>query len=226
MITEKNLLNVKSFFDEKSVKNNGFFNHDGSHNKSVDGTGETSSVNPNNNSILFSYVKQKINKEDPLVLDFGTGVGYMVQNSEKVYGFEGSKNLISKMICDTSRVCITDFTVPIEDSRLKNAFDITTSFEVIEHIPRNFQNNFWKNVSFVSKYHLCSIHIMNQESDTHITITSKERWKEYFNKTGIIAEDLHEEFPYKVWQCSAFFLLKMENFSPISDEQTAEILKH
>jgi hypothetical protein len=151
----------------------------------------------------------------------------MIEKSENVYGFEGSKNLIEKMICDTSRVCITDFTKEISDEDLKNAFDISTSFEVIEHIPRNLQNNFWKNVSFVSKYHLCSIHIMNEEHDKHKTITSKNRWLEYFTKTGIIIEDLQNEFPIRnIWNCSVFFLLDVENFKPLSNEETEIILKH
>lgn len=218
-----NLSNILSFFSEFNCENKSFYIHDGSTNSSVDGTGINPSVNQANSSILYQYIKEKSFVLNPIVLDFGCGIGYLEKN-DLVFGLEGSSNLIGHVVCDKKKVCITDFSKSNLDERLNKAFDISCSFEVVEHIPRKNQIQFWKNVAFCSDYHICGIHIKNQEDDKHCTIVSKEKWKSFFDKIGVAVIDLQSEFPWKKWKCSAFFLLDFRNSFFTSEDQALKSL--
>jgi hypothetical protein len=105
-------------------------------------------------------------------------------------------------------ILITDLCKEISDPRLKKAFDLTTSFEVIEHVDRRDQMTFWKNMTFLSDYHLCGIHIANEEHDHHCTINSPEVWDSIFTQLGFEWKRLND-FPTPEWDCSVFYLIKL-----------------
>ena len=69
---------------------------------------------------------------------------------------------------------------------MKKQFDITTSFEVLEHVHRKHQDVFWENLQYISKGHLCSIHVANQEDHQHCCIRPLEEWIDYLKSKGKI----------------------------------------
>lgn len=226
--------NIKSFFNEYCLASGKFFQTDGNVNRSIDGSGWTPSVDEKVATTLRPYLHSFF--EDAKVvrhLDCGTGLGYLPKtlhgNGFESYGVEGAIYLATPsdtyvspqglhdalgphqgMVADKTRILITDLCKPISDPRLKKAFDLTTSFEVIEHVHRDDQLNFWKNLTYLSNYHICAIHVSNEEHDHHCTINEPKEWERIFDDLGIKWKRL-DDFPIKNWDCSAFYHLTLPN---------------
>jgi hypothetical protein len=223
---------AKEFFQQHSLATNTFYQTDGSTNQSVDASGWMPSVDATIAKQIAPYIQQLFPREHPIVhLDCGTGLGYLPKTLNELgfnsYGIEGASYLVNNsdtyidpdgyhdalgphpgILEKHDRILITDLCKPITDIRLNKTFHISTSFEVIEHINRKDQFQFWKNIAFLSDYHLCAIHIANDEHDHHCTINSPHTWQRIFNDLGIEWRIL-SDFPIKNWDCSVFFLLKM-----------------
>lgn len=202
---------------------------EGKRNESVDGTGILPSVNTTNSTLIKDYIKKYIfpnTTEVIKILDVGAGVGHFQKGAEDdpavlVFSFEGCGDLINHAICDKSRYVIADLSVPFTDERLYKAFDISTSFEVLEHVHRSHQDTFWKNLKFLSKQHLCGIHVANGEDAQHCTIQNLDKWLNYLEDKGkvtvlgkypISREPSAEEFRHKtntlMWDCSIILLVE------------------
>lgn len=206
----------------------------GENNESVDGSGILSSVDKKIASNIAKYIYKKFYifdlKFKPTLLDIGCGQGYLVkafnQNNMIGYGFEGSKKLLNNFVSEN--IYIYDLTKKINNENLYKAFNITTSFEVAEHVPPELQKNFWDNISYLSDYHICSIHKCPPSSNIHPTIWSDEEWQNFFKKNNIeVIEKISQEIfnkecvgypknkkyiPIKNirgnWPCSWFYILK------------------
>ena len=100
---------------------------------------------------------------------------------------------------------------------MDKAFHITTSFEVIEHIPRSLQPAFWQNVIYLSDYHLCSIHTAGGQSKIHQTLMGQKTWTDYFEKNNIeyfnVGNEIKRDCNLRHWQSSIFFILKLPQLS-------------
>lgn len=225
---------IKSFFAEYSLAAGKFFQTDGNVNRSIDGSGWTPSVDETVANKLLPYLHGFFESTKIVThLDCGTGLGYLPKilhgNGFESYGVEGAVYLANPsdtyiapqglhdalgphrgMIVDKNRVLITDLCKTISDPRLKKAFDLTTSFEVIEHVHRDDQLIFWKNLAYLSNYHICAIHVSNEEHDHHCTINEPKEWERIFDDLGIKWKRL-DNFPIKTWTCSAFYYLDMPN---------------
>jgi hypothetical protein len=199
---------------------------------STDGTGIVSSVDKIEGKLIADYIYRKFNVDKydfkPVLLDVGAGQGYLTQAiNEKMIGFgvEGSKNLLGHFVSDNVYIC--DLTKKI-DPILSKAFNITTSFEVIEHVAPDEQAEFWKNLRYLSDYHVCSIHNCPPVTDGHRAIWTNEQWLSFFEKNQIeVIEVISQEIfnkecvgypknkkyiPIKNirghWPCSLFYILK------------------
>ena len=180
---------ARSFFDENNCRVR--FVTSGQRNLSVDGTGILPSVDVSNSSKIKDYIKEHVLPgQSPItILDVGAGVGHFQKGCEgdpavDAYSFEGCGDLAKHIVCDPSRFAIVDLSVPFTDERLYKAFDVSTSFEVLEHVHRTHQDTFWNNLKFLSRRHLCGIHVANQEHDEHCTIQNLETWCNYLKDTG------------------------------------------
>lgn len=222
-----------SFFNEFSAAGGGFYNTDGRHNLSVDGSGVLPSVNVKEAQGIKRYLLKKFElppSRKMRVLDVGAGAGYLQAALEKdetfeAYSFEGSSALLPHAICDKSKYVICDLSKKIDDIRLFKAFNLTTSFEVFEHIYRSDLKCFIENLAFLGDYHLCSIHVANEESYTHCTIIPLEQWIEFFSDLNIKSEvlgyypcsldtnleEMRSECSLFHWNCSIFLLLSFKN---------------
>lgn len=196
---------------------------DGSNNESVDGSGWNPSINPENVAHIFNNVKLLmpfVNWPEANVIDVGCGIGYLTKylnQEEKILcvGAEGSLDLVEKFV-DPDHTVLWDFTKPLEELGINIAepiFDVSISFEVVEHIHPDHQEQFWNNLKRLSKYHFCSIHTENGVNEYHKNMMSEYEWIEYFNFMGIkIIKVVPREWWIKnvvAWECSSFFILEL-----------------
>lgn len=167
------------------------YKDEGSNSLSVDGSGEVPSVNDKNSPHIAKYI---LDKGYERVLDIGAGLGYLQWGAEQVgldcYSLEGSARLSPHVVCDKSKYCIYDITKGV-DTRLCTGFDLTTSFEVIEHIHRDERDAFWDNLEKIACSHIGSIHVTGGEHALHKTVELPAKWMDYFNKRGYLYRILH-----------------------------------
>jgi 2-polyprenyl-3-methyl-5-hydroxy-6-metoxy-1,4-benzoquinol methylase len=199
---------------------------DGLNNESVDGSGWNPSVTLENAPLIFNFIKDKvpINLNDASVLDVGCGQGYFIKylnDTEGIFamGIEGSADL-QKYFCHDN-IVIWDLCKPFNEIDYplsvlnhldKKLFDVSFSFEVIEHVAPNQQREFWHNLRTLSKYHVCSIHVENGVNEYHKTMISESGWIDFFNYAGIkiVHHIPRDEWIKEVcpWECSCFFVLE------------------
>lgn len=177
---------------------------------SCDGSGKLPSVDDNAVGILLDYIISKTDIAE--FIDFGTGKGILPRHAHEtgkanILGIEGNKELYEESVCPLNRM-INDDVCHIK-SILKK-YELSTSFEMIEHIPRELQLKCWNNITKYSKKHLCSIHTALPEHDGHPTILSREGWESFFRDNNIKFEYL-DDFPLSdIWDCSGFWLLHFD----------------
>lgn len=135
----------------------------------TDGTGILPSVNCSNAKsileLIYNCVRDNIPHRPIRLLDIGTGLGWFLkanQDDERfvLHGCEGNKSLCDKALCSIIYHNIIE--KPIELN-----LDITTSFEVAEHVKEQDQDKFWSNIKSMSPYHFCSIHCRGPQTDEH-----------------------------------------------------------
>lgn len=230
VLQEKNLEKIYEYFSRYPDK----MITKGENNSSVDGSGVLSSVDENVGRNLSQYIYKKFDVANYnfkiTILDIGSGQGWLTKSVNKLgmvgYGFEGSEDLLPHFVSD--KVYIYDMTEEIKEKELNKAFNITTSMEVVEHVPPEMQVIFWKNMSYLSDYHVCSIHCCPPVSSQHVTIWNNEEWLRFFKKNNIeVVEVISQEIwnkecagypkekryiPIKNirgnWPCSLFYILK------------------
>lgn len=183
---------IESFFSQNSVAAGNYSAP--AHTKSIDGTGKDVSVGKNVGDQLVKYIIKKFNPST--VLDIGTGKGHMVNSLRDHdicgFGIEGSSSLVPMCVCDKNNYAILDITKSINDERLHKAFDLTTSFEMFEHIHRSHEDQLLKNLAFLSDWHFCSIHMDGWPGVAveHCNIKHECCWMELFRKHNIKCEVL------------------------------------
>lgn len=223
---------AKRFFEENSFASTAKgLNTNGKRNRSVDGSGWHPSVTPEVAKKIVAYAKTFF--DGPFLhLDIGTGLGYLPIEFRKSgiesYAVEGAADLLTPKTdydpvtgihepmgphpgtqLDRNYLLLADFSKKlVGNEKLKKLFDLSTSFEVIEHVHRKDQRQFWENLCETSKNHLCAIHVKNEEHELHCTIASPEVWEKNFDALGIRWKRL-EDFPLRTeWDCSVFYFLE------------------
>lgn len=172
-----------------------------------DGTGINPSVTIPIAERIIDWIKDKYTPER--LIDIGTGLGHLVTvaHSKGIYslGVEGSQQLVNQS--GNTRVQCHDIRKPV----LIGPWDITTSFEFIEHVPREDLEKVFFSLSCLSPIHICTIHINPPEHMEHQTIQSREEWLTWFTERKIKATVLLD-FPITEWTCSVPFELNLTQY--------------
>lgn len=183
---------VSGFFAENAISHKKYTS--GDHNLSVDGTGKDASVTSSIGAAIASYILKKFKADTLRVMDLGTGKGHLPNEMARAgidaYGLEGAGGLAGATVYDHNKIVCCDLSVPIIDERLNKAFDLTTSFELIEHIHRSHEDQFIKNLVYLSDWHLCSINVDEWPGITnnHCNIKHPCCWGELFRRHNIGCE--------------------------------------
>jgi len=224
---EPKTTDLHSFFFEYGGK---LYGTDGSQNLSVDASGILPSVNESASVGIRKYIKTLFtvkHLKKLKVIDLGAGVGFLQKALDEddffeAYSFEGAEELLKNIVCNNKKVAVCDLSIPITDTRLHKAFNLSTSFEFLEHIHRDHQKPVWDNIEYISDFHLCSIHVANKEHRLHCTIMKPEEWENFFVKRNIWYQKLGE-YPINPdvskeifrestglygWDCSVMYLLR------------------
>lgn len=165
---------------------------DGAHGLSVDGTGKDVSVSTNVAQAMAKYIVEKFETNEKMrVLDVGTGRGHMVKalldRNVEAFGIEGSSNVAPDSSVPKDRIACIDLSKPIGDRIPHKSFNLTTSFEVMEHVHRKQEDIFLANLAHMADFHLCSIHMDGWPGVTpeHCNIKHECCWLELFRKYDI-----------------------------------------
>jgi len=82
-------------------------------------------------------------------------------------------------------------------------FDISTAFEITEHIHEKDIKRFYDNVSYMSKEHICSVHVGGKDSTTgahtnHHNVKPLSWWVEFLGSYGTVTQvgELRPVRPY------------------------------
>lgn len=85
------------------------------------------------------------------------------------------------------RYSVFNFTsCSINDFDMEKHFDFTTSFEITEHISPELIDLFYQNIAYMSKDHLCSIHVGGLQETNHYLIRDVDWWLKFFSKYGTV----------------------------------------
>ncbi len=179
--------------------------------------GKFSMSYPNNAIHVVDYLKENYKNKNHI--DIGASRGYLskrlLEENINSYGIDGSDYGIKNNFLDIpmDRYAVCDMTkYDFRNTNLEKYFDISTAFEITEHIHEEDIEIFYNNVSFISKEHLCSIHVSGPDSKSgvrtsHHNIKNKNWWINFFKKYGKI-----EEMPMlktKIgWEESEFLKIK------------------
>jgi hypothetical protein len=128
--------------------------------------------------------------------DIGASIGMLssilAERDIISYGIDGSdygirKNKI-KIPLDRYAVCdMTKIDISILDTY--KMFDITTAFEITEHIPEEHIGQFYKNCQYMSNRHLCSVHWGGDDNSkfphhNHYNVKPVNWWLEFLSDFG------------------------------------------
>lgn len=201
---------ITEFFEQYSGDN--YFSS-GNNTESIDGTGNIASMNEDHSRYVRDYLQWKIpqiypSKETINVLDVGAGQGFLQEEFNRFsyfnsFSVEGSSQI--KFACDIQKMCVGDIASPAwRTTNLFKAFDLTTSIEFFEHIPRKQLFEVITNLKWLGDYHFCVINTTPPEDDVHhCTIMPTKEWLYLFHKNNCHATtlghcprsiDKHEEF--------------------------------
>lgn len=168
---------------------------------------------PSSANIMVDYIVRNYSGKNHI--DIGGSRGYLSKRllDENINSFclDGwtygiDNNLLD---IDMSRYVVCDMTsFSFKDLDLEKFFDVSTAFEITEHIHEKDIKLFYDNVSFISKEHICSIHTGGVDSTmgyvtNHHNVKSKEWWVNFLSNYGEVVE-MPELKPSSGWDESEF----------------------
>jgi 2-polyprenyl-3-methyl-5-hydroxy-6-metoxy-1,4-benzoquinol methylase len=184
---------------------------DGSRNASVDGSGELPSMRKEFAVHTLAYIGRTFGHA-AWVCDLGAGLGVLAAEAQRagltlrVDSLEGCGELAKKL---PAPAIVWDLTqdVPFPQD-LEDGYDLTTSFELLEHIETDKIDRVLRVITRLAPHHLGSIHVKNEESHFHQTIRPKGWWNALFDAHGWEVDWLTEQEVVGsdgIWDCSVFF---------------------
>lgn len=111
---------------------------------------------------------------------------FLLKDGCDAYAIDGTDYGMKRNMLDIprERYAVYDFRINIDMPAMRKMFRLTTSFEVLEHVPSEHVPAFVRNVAFVSDIFLASIHTGGNEAENHYTVRSTDWWEEQFKPYG------------------------------------------
>lgn len=157
-----------------------------------DGSGIPAYVDEENCAKILFWLIERTGASS--IIDLGTGLGWIVRAAEErglyCVGVEGNEDFAKKKECG-SDLLVADVTSPDFNP---GRFDLATSFECIEHIPMELQQDFFAGAARVSDRMICSISIVGPPNEFHVTIEDEAWWKAWLSERGVTVQQIHD-FP-------------------------------
>ena len=151
------------------------------------------SVTPTKNFILAEYPQGTH-------LDIGASRGLLsrllLENGMDSYALDGSTYGLKtdQIEIPLSRYVVCDMvSFGLDKLDFEKYFDISTAFEITEHIHEKDIKRFYDNVSYMSKEHICSVHINGEDSTTsahtnHHNVKPLSWWVEFLGSYGTVTQ--------------------------------------
>jgi hypothetical protein len=155
-------------------------------------SGEHSLSNSGNVDIMVNYIINYLKIAPCTYCDIGASCGVLSQKLLDLgfnsYAIDGSDYGIKNnfVVLNRDRYAVFDMSNTITPYIVNidaKAFDLTTSFEFLEHIPLQNLDIVLSNIKLISRFHLCSIHTGGLERYNHYVIRDINWW---FNKISRI----------------------------------------
>ncbi len=137
--------------------------------------------------------------------DVGCGVAVLssmfLQKGIDSYAIEGlDYGIRNNMIkIPAKRYVVCDMTSgSVECLDMNKFFDLTTTIEINEHIPRDKIEVFYENLKYMSRHNFCSLHYDGDENSeefpnhNHYNVSSVEWWEDFLSKFGKVT--IYEDF--------------------------------
>lgn len=153
-------------------------------------SGQWSASNPENCAAIRDYIARQLLAPGGSACDIGASrarlTSLLLKDGYDAWAIDGTDyGLRNNMLdCPKERYAVFDFRIRLDTPALKKRFDLTTNFEVLEHIPTEHLDAFIQNMAFISRKALCSAHIGGQESENHYTVRDIPWWQEKFKPWG------------------------------------------
>jgi len=165
---------------------------------------------------IFNFIQQeRLIQKGQVFCDIGASRGTLTALFQKAgyaaYAMDGSPFGLENSYLDVPyyTYVVVDFTKTdlTQFPSLHKQFELVTCFEMLEHIPTDKVDMVLKNIQYISKSMLCSVHVGQDGSPNHINIQTLEWW---FNKLQpYIASVVEEVFlPVAGWVWSKFLVVK------------------
>lgn len=155
-------------------------------------SGEYSFSNPKFAKIAANYL-QTLFPGQPTHIDFGSSRGTLTAELLKLgwnsYAIDGTSYGIKNHLLDIplDRYAVFDLRQSLVPFNLPK-FEITTSFELTEHIPKPDIEKVIVNIASISKTHICSVHFGGEEQGSHYNIQPTSWWIGLLTNFGTVSK--------------------------------------
>lgn len=192
-------------FDEKINANEYFFGHVINNITTLDSldsgpaehnfSGQHSVSNSDNANYVVDFIQNKLNIVGRHC-DIGASIAMLssklISLDYESYAIEGHDLGIraNAVLIPKEKYAVFDMgSMSLDCLDLYKYFDITTAFEVTEHVPEDKIKMFYDNCAYISKTHLCSVHWGGEDNSmnpncNHYNVKPIEWWVEFLGNYG------------------------------------------
>jgi SAM-dependent methyltransferase len=153
-------------------------------------------VSSNSAKIVIPYIKTLVQADS--VIDIGCGIGTWLSvwnenGVDDVFGIDGDYVNRQQLLIPEDKFMPFDLSTELT---LDRKFDLATSFEVGEHIPKEFSGTFVNNISKLADVIVFSAALPGQGGTNHINEQWPSFWIPLFAKNGFLPVDCIRS---KIW---------------------------
>jgi len=137
--------------------------------------------------MIVDYIMHETHPNTKSVIDFGCGAGWFLyyfkkKYNVKVFGIEPNKEMLG--VIDESVKPYVEHLSIADEIVLDGRYDLAMNIEVIEHIPKEYEDIVLKNITSYSKNLVFSAAHPGQGGVGHVNEKPFSYWRKKLNKIG------------------------------------------